>query len=134
MCSEIVLRIIAKKQWIDAKGRVLPEAYLLWRPGDAATGLSVRRACLCTVEECRTKLSNGYGVDSLHTGHVTDMGLEVWQNDPFDEDHAGIVGLPHWFDKDNLTMEEIKRAEDLASMLADHSRSKSREVWRRSKP
>ena len=134
MCGEIVLRIIDKKTWLDNDGRVLSEAYLLWRKADAETGLSVRRACLCTVGQCKTKLNNGRGVDSLHTGHVSEMGLEIWQNDPAEEDHAGIVGLPHWFDKDNLTMEEINRAEDLASMLAEHSRRRSREAWRRNKP
>lgn len=128
-CPEIVYRIIVKPGWLDANKKVKPEAYLLLRPRDVPTGLSVRRACLCTVLNCRTKLNSGRGVDSLHVGHVMDLRLEVWQNDRDEEDHAGIIGLPPYFDKDNLSLEEIKRAEDLAGLLVEQSRAQSREAW-----
>jgi hypothetical protein len=57
------------------------------------------------------------------------VGLEVWQNDPREDDHAGIIGLPPYYEKDTWSLEEIKRAEDLAGLLVEQSRAQSRQAW-----
>ena len=129
-CTEIVYRIVVKRGWLGDDGALKAEAFLLTRPADHERGLSVHRACRCSAVECKTKVRGGYGVDSLHTGHIGELGLEVWHYEPDDEDHGGIIGLPPYYDKDNLPLSEVARAENLAGKLAAQARPQLREKWR----
>jgi hypothetical protein len=129
-CTEIVYRIVVRANWLEDDGTLKAEAFLVMRPTDRAKGLSVQRASHCTVAQCKTKVRSGYGVDSLHVGHIGKLELEVWHYESEDEDHAGIVGLPPWLDKDTLPLAEIAKAEDLAGKLAAQARPQLREKWR----
>lgn len=129
-CTEIVYRIVVRRDWLEEDGTLKPEAFLLMRPADERTGLSVFRASFCTIEQCRTKVRSGYGVNSLHVGHVGQLGLEVWHREPDEEDHAGIFGLPRYYDRENLSLAELERAEHLAGKLASQARAQLRERWR----
>ncbi|HWR37007.1 MAG TPA: hypothetical protein VN622_14185 [Clostridia bacterium] len=100
------------------------------READVRTGLSLMRAVLCTVEQCKTKVSSGHGVDSLHVGHIGDLGLEVWHFEPDEEEHAGIIGLPRYYEKDSWSLAEVERVEELAGRLASQARAVLRTRWR----
>lgn len=128
-CTEIVYRIVVRRDWLE-DGRLKTEAFLVMRPADHQRGLSVQRASHCSVAECKTKVRSGFGVDSLHTGHIGELGLEVWHHEPDEEDHGGIIGLPPYYDKDNLPLSEVARAENLAGRLAAQARPQLREKWR----
>jgi hypothetical protein len=129
-CTEIVYRIVVKRGWLEEDGALKAEAFLVMRPDDHQRGLSVQRASHCSVTQCKTKMRGGYGVDSLHTGHIGELGLEVWHYEPDEEDRGGIIGLPPYYDKDNLTLSEVARAENLAGKLATQARRQLRETWR----
>lgn len=128
-CTEIVYRIVVRRHWLEDDGTLKAEAFLVTRPADLESGLSVRRASHCSVAQCKAKVRGGYGVDSLHTGHIGELGLEVWHYEPDEEDHAGIIGLPPHYDKDNLTTSEVAKAEYLAGRLAAQARPQLREKW-----
>jgi hypothetical protein len=127
-CTEIVYRIAVKADWL-VDGVLKAEAFLVMRPVDHQKGLSVQRASYCSVPQCKAKVRGGYGVDSLHTGHIGELGLEVWHYEPDEEDHGGIMGLPPYYDKDNLPLSEVARAENLAGKLAAQARRQLREKW-----
>lgn len=129
-CTEIVYRIIVRKDWLEEDGTLKAEAFLLMREADLQTGLSVRRALLCTPEDCKTKVGSGHGVDSLHVGHIGELGLDVWHFEPDDEDHAGITGLPPYYEKENWSLAEVEHAEALAGRLASQARPVLRARWR----
>ncbi|MGA3098003.1 MAG: hypothetical protein ABSF25_16230 [Bryobacteraceae bacterium] len=129
-CIEIVYRIVVKRSWLEDDGTLKPEAFLIMREADALKGLSVQRACLCTAEQCKSKVRSGFGVDSLQVGRIGRLDLEVWHHEPDDEDHAGIMGLPPYYRKADLTLSEIARAEDLAGRLAAQARPQLRRRWR----
>jgi hypothetical protein len=133
-CTEIVYRIIVQRKWLEDDGTLKAEAFLVMREVDAVKGLSVQRASLCSVEQCTTKVSSGFGVYSLHVGHVGELALEVWHHEVDDEDHAAIVGLPPYYNKDNLPLAEVAKAEDLAGRLAEQARAQYRVKWRNPRP
>jgi hypothetical protein len=105
----IVYRALLRKQWIDEDtGRVKADAYFL-RTNES--GLSVNIASVCSPEQCAGSFRKCYGVASLQTGAIREIGLDV---DRDSIDHANIVGLPDR--EDNLA-----EAERLAGLLARSS-------------
>lgn len=118
-CSAIVYRTMRSKHWIDRDKHVVAPAAFYRRlenglnglPKDK-DGLSVDIASVCKVEEAGANLTRRYGVVSLHTGRIRDIGLDVVQDTP---SHANITGTPY---KD----EDDARAEFLATLLAKQSR------------
>jgi hypothetical protein len=109
-CCRIVYRAMARKNWTDrVANRVLPAAYIRRPPPADEDGLSVD---VSSAASCATALSKCFGVASLHTGRVRDVGLDVVVDHA---PHANIVGLPRpEVDRD--------RAERFASLLAKQSR------------
>lgn len=110
LCSAIVYRAMARKQWIDRTNHcVSPSAFIRRPPPKDADGLSVDiespRSCHDTLRKC-------HGVASLHVGQVRDMQLDVAVDAP---PHANIFGLP--YQEDDRTT-----AEYLASQLAKQAR------------
>jgi hypothetical protein len=114
-----IFRAILKKRWYDVSSRrVSSEAFKL-RPSD--TGLSVLKAVGCSRDECLAQLDPCFGEFVLDTNQVRDLGMMVVDDEPdapgFSENHAEITNIPF----DPLTLEEKKRVEDLASVLAEIS-------------
>jgi len=128
LCREIVLRAIRKRGWLDEDGRIRVDAYI-WDPERDPDGLSVNMQSMTDIDKwldewLTVSFKKSFGADSLHTGRVRDLKLEIGQTK---EDisggrgHAVIVGLPS-------VEEDNKRAEDLATLLRDISRSLDRVV------
>jgi hypothetical protein len=125
LCPIIVLRAVLKRKWLDDEGRITSTAFL--RDPRHPDGLSVNVAELTDTNQWLSNFTRSFGADSLHSGRIRELGLEIGQTD---EDlaeppaaHALITGLP-------LTDEDPKRAEDLATELAMRSRA----VDRRKRP
>ncbi len=118
-CEEILRRTL-RKQWLSRlrPGKPDPAAFVL-HPGEE--GLSVDRACLCTVEQSIGRLNNAAGVATLHTGCVRDIeNLDVLERaHAGNPAHALIVGLPEPVDGDT---DSQLRAELVARALAEHAR------------
>jgi hypothetical protein len=122
LCPIIVLRAVLKSGWLDNDGRITSTAFL--RDPKHPDGLSVNIAVFTNVNQWLSAFSRSFGADSLHTGRVRVLGLEIGQaqqdcaeNPPA---HALIVGLP-------LADENPKLAEDLATELVKLSRSVDRQ-------
>ena len=115
-CNAIIYRALLRKQWIESETeRIKPNAYFL-RKNKNEVGISVNIASVYSPEQCAARFINCYGVVSLHTGRIRDLGLDVLQDSIY---HAQIVGLPYQED-------EFDRAVRLARLLANQSRI----VWR----
>lgn len=122
LCPIIALRAVLKKKWLDDNGRITSTAFL--RDPKHPDGLSINVAELTDTNQWLSNFTRSFGADSLHTGWVRDLGLEIGQTE---EDlaevppvHALITGLP-------LTDEDPKRAEDLATELVKRSRAVDRQ-------
>jgi hypothetical protein len=93
-CSTILYRAILRKAVVDWPNRqVLPAAFMLRPlPGDL-DGLSVGHTC--AIPEYLSQFKKTFGVATMHTGRVRDLGLQVVVDDPLhDPYHASIKGLP----------------------------------------
>lgn len=116
-CAEIVLRALVNKNWFDQESkRVRPDAFILHRTRDK-DGLSVCIQSRADLGAWLGSFKKSFGADSLHTGRIRTLGLDVGQSeqDLCDQpDHAVITGLPS-------PDEDAKRAESLASQLAKMS-------------
>lgn len=123
-CEEIVLRALRRKDWFDEDTkRITPAAFLRW-PGRDRDGLSVNIQARTNLEVWLATFNKSYGADSLHTGKVRTLGLDVGQTeqDLRDQwDHALITALP-------FAEDDPDRAESLASELAKMSRAVDRTV------
>ena len=113
-----IYRAIAKKRWYDASSRKVSSAAFVLRSGEA--GLSVLKTVGCSREICLAGL-RCYREFVLETDRVRDLGLEVVDDEPnapdFSQNHAEINQIPI----NPTTLEEIRRAEDLATDIADLS-------------
>jgi hypothetical protein len=114
-----IYRAITRKSWYDATSRRVSHAAFILRSRDA--GLSVLKAVGCSRDNCLATLDPCFGEFSLETNRVRDLGLLVVDDEPdapdFSENHAEITNIPI----NPVTLEERKRAEDLASDLAEIS-------------
>jgi hypothetical protein len=108
-CSSILFRSVFSSQLED--GEVSLTAFHL-KPKDRGE-LSVWKGA----RPAWTRLSRVRQVVSLHTGRVRDIGLEAYE-DPDDEDHGLVVGLPDPYASD----ESFLMANRLARRLLDMSR------------
>jgi hypothetical protein len=121
LCPIIVLRAVLKKRWLDADGRITSTAFL--RDPKHPDGLSVNVAELTDTNQWLSNFSRSFGADSLHSGRVRELGLEIGQTEEdlseTPQAHALITGLP-------LTDEDPKRAEDFATELVKRSRAVDR--------
>jgi hypothetical protein len=112
-------RAITKKRWYDATSRKVSSAAFILRSRE--TGLSVLKAVGCSREICHAGLGECFGEFVLQTIRVRDLGLAVVDDEPdaldFSENHAEITELPI----NPVTDEERRRAEDLATDLANLS-------------
>lgn len=129
LCSEILLRAITRRKgWLDESGRVTAFAFFV-DPRDP-DGLSVNVQSLTDLEGwLSTTFKKSFGADTLHTGRVRDLNLEIGQTEEDLRDgsgHALILGIPSQED-------DPKRAQDLATALRDISRRLDR-VERKRQP
>jgi hypothetical protein len=114
-----IFRAILKRRWYDVSSRrVSSEAFKLRA---TETGLSVLKVVGCLRENCIAQLDPCFGEFVLDTNQVRGFGMTVIDDEPdapdFSENHAEITSIP----LDPVTLEEKKRAEDLASVLAEIS-------------
>jgi len=124
-CEEILFRFITSRRCLDPDTKkIKAEAYL--RRERDTDGLSVYIASRTDLEKRLSAWKTTFGVDSLHTGRVRTLGLDVVQKAADPPDHALIVGLP-------LPSENLALAERLAGALASMSRAVDRKVRRRRK-
>jgi hypothetical protein len=118
-CEEIVLRALLKRGWLDDETkRIKPDAFIL-DPDKDKDGLSVNVCSKTDLEAWLRSFNKSFGADSLHTGRVRTLGLDVGQTEQDvleGPDHAVIAGLP-------LQEDDPDRAESLASELARMSRT-----------
>ena len=117
LCREIVLRAILKKGWLDEQGNITATAFVRDSRRDP-DGLSVNIRSLTNTEAWLSTFKKSFGADTLHSGRVRDLSLEIGQTETDIHEgngHALIVGIP---DQDD----DPKRAEDLASDLQKISR------------
>lgn len=112
---------------MDESGRITPSAYVR-DPLRDPDGLSVNMHGLTNVDGWLSgEFNKSFGADTLHTGRVRALGLEIGQTekDLLDEKgHALIVGVP-------TVEEDEQKAEDLATALRDMSRKLDRVVRKR---
>jgi hypothetical protein len=111
-------RAIRNKRWYKNR-EVLSVAFRL-RANEVS--LSLLKSVHCSIERCSAELNECYGELILETAKVTSLGLEVvddeQETEPYDENHANIVGIP----VEPQTDEDLKSAWDLASALASIAR------------
>lgn len=109
-CSEIVLRAILKKGWLDQYERINAHAFIR-RPSEP-DGLSVNiHSKTPELTLWLSSFKTSFGADSLHTGRVRNigLGLDVGQTEADRQaqpDHAVITGVPLQ-DEDALLAERI---------------------------
>jgi hypothetical protein len=124
VCQEIVLRAIRSRQWLDEEGRITATAFIR-DPNRDPDGLSVNLSSQTDISNWLSSTFNkSFGADTLHAGHIRDLGLEIGQSrEDIDTagGHALIVGMP-------TQDEDAKRAEDLATELRNMSRQFDRNV------
>lgn len=114
-----IYRAVTKKRWYDdSSRRVLWLAFRL-RPREIS--LSVLKTIGCSLEACLAGQRDCFGEFVLETNRVRGLGLGVIDDEPdapdFSPSHAEINQIPI----NPTTDEEIRRAEDLATDLADLS-------------
>ena len=123
LCPCIVLRAILSKRWLDDNQQIMSTAFL-HDPVKHPDGLSVSIALDTDLNQWLSSFRKSFGADSLHSGHIRDLSLEIGQTSldlaeaPY---HAVIVGLPS-------PDEDPKLAEDLATELVKISRTLERTV------
>jgi hypothetical protein len=121
-CPEIILRAIVKARWIDEDtGEIKADAFIR-DPARDADGLSVNIGRLTGLEVWLSSFKASYGTDSLHTGRVRALGIDVVQTAEdmtSDPAHALIVGIPS-------QEEDALAAERTASSLRNMPRSVDR--------
>lgn len=114
-------RAIRKHRWYDRANRQVLSVAFENRLSDEGK-LSVLKSVNCARELCNAGLNECYGEFVLETDSVQELGLGVLDDElgteDYSENHASIVGIPVHPETD----EDIKRAEDLRSGLADLSR------------
>ncbi|CAN5573188.1 hypothetical protein BH10CHL1_BH10CHL1_51190 [soil metagenome] len=104
-----------RENWIDRKTNSIQSIAFIRRPknsGKDIDGLSVNIAATCTPVEVSDFFENCYGIGSLHTGRIRDVGLNAM---PDGVKHANIIGLPY-------PEEDQLEAERLATLLAKQAR------------
>jgi hypothetical protein len=96
LCPIIVLRAVLKKKWLDDDGRITSTAFL--RDPRHPDGLSVNVADLTDTNQWLSNFTRSFGADSLHSGRVRELGLEIGQTEADIAEsppaHALITGLP----------------------------------------
>lgn len=114
-----IYRAVTKKRWYDASSRRVSSAAFVLRSRD--TGLSVLKSVACSREICLAGQRDCYGEFVLETNRVRGLGLGVVDDEPdapgFSSIHAEINQIPI----NPTSLEEKRRAEDLATDLADLS-------------
>lgn len=129
-CEEIVLRALLNRGWFDEKTeRITPDAFIR-DPKKDKDGLSVNVCSKTDLEAWLRSFNTSFGADTLHTGRVRTLGLDVGQTEQDlleGPEHAVIAGLP--FQED-----DPDRAESLASELARMSRRFDRIFRKKKKP
>ena len=117
-CPEIVLRAITKAGWLK-NDRIVSAAFI-WDRNRDPDGLSVNIASRTNVEEWLSGFRASSGADSLHSGRIRTLALDVGQTEEEQDDsHAIITGLPFIDD-------DPDKAEVLASRLVEMVRKVDR--------
>lgn len=90
-CNTILYRAILRKAWFDPDSRsaVKPEAFFRRRPSEKdgqwyprdEDGLSLFRAEKISAEECMKEFGTCFGIVSLHSGRLKDLGLNIVLDD-----------------------------------------------------
>ena len=121
-CEEIVLRAITKSGWLNLDGRLNHNAFIR-DPKKDSDGLSVNLRSRTDLPAWLSGVfDKSWGADSLHSGRIRTLGLEVGQTakDLAEQsDHGVIDGLP-------FSDDDPERAEYLAGQLARMSRQVDR--------
>jgi hypothetical protein len=125
-CSEVVIRAILSRKWIDEQsGLVDPAAFIprIEKSGLPEAGISVSRLNLTTVQKALSGFKKTFGAATLHTGTIRDAlpGVDVIA-EPLDAvgqfeakpEHALIINLPN----QNLECAEAERAATILSRQA----------------
>lgn len=123
LCSCIVLRAVLSKRWMDENERITSTAFL-YDPEKHPDGLSVNIAFDTDLDQWLGNFNKSFGADSLHSGRVRRLGLEIGQTEADlmkDRSHAVIVGLPP-------VDEDPQLAEDIATELVKMSRTIDRTI------
>jgi len=128
-CEEIVLRALLKRNWFNEDTKRIKADAFIRDPKKDSDGLSVNLNSRTDVAVWLANFSRSFGADTLHTGRVRDIHVDLDVGQPEDEsdaqaDHAIITGLP--FSDDNPEL-----AESLASRLVEASRTLDRTLRRR---
>lgn len=126
LCRCIVLRAILSRRWLDSDNCITSTAFLYDR-AKHADGLSVNIALDTDLDAWLGAFNKSFGADSLHSGRIRDLRLDVGQTASDlegDRSHAVIVGLPS-------PDEDPCRAEDLATELAHICRKVDRLIRKR---
>ena len=115
-----IYRAISKRRWYQAaSGRVDSAAFKL-RTGDVGVSLA-KDVDGCSMAICVARLITCFGEFVLETERARGLGLQVVDDEPdavdFSENHAQIIGIP----VNPATDDEKRRAEDLATDLAELS-------------
>lgn len=114
-----IYRAVTKRRWYDVTSRRVVSAAFRLRSRD--TGISVLKTVGCSQEKCLAGQRDCYGEFVLETNRVRSLGLGVVDDEAdapeFSPNHAEIKQIPI----NPTTFEEIRRAEDLATDLADLS-------------
>jgi hypothetical protein len=125
-CPEILLRAITKAGWIDQDTGEIDSGAYIGDPARDLDELSVNIAQLTDTEEWLSSFRASFGADSLHTGHVRSLGIDVVQTA---EDlasrpsHALIVGVPSQ-EQDALAAERLASSLQHMSRAVDRKRRK----------
>jgi len=131
-CSTILYRAVLRNTWFDDQTGIKADAFFRrppttlkgkHYPGDD-DGLSVFLADQITPENCAATFSKCFGIVSLHTGHLQDLGLLVIE-DQEDRRKALIINLPF---ENPGTAEAEKLAGDVAKIarIVTKQKTKSR--------
>lgn len=111
-CPTIIFRSVFHK-WLEDDGEVSPAAFM--RTPKDLDGLSTFLTALAGW----SRLGRVKKVQSLHAGRTRDIDSEIdVEDDPADDEHAVIVGLP-WPHEDD---EAFKAANRIATCLLKSSR------------
>ena len=116
-----IYRAIRSRRWYDAATQRVSSAAFVLR--DQEIGLSVLKEVNCSPqpEACIAGLNTCFGELILATERVFEVGLQVAEDEPndpeFAQNHAQIMGIP----TERSTLEDVKIAEDFASLLAEMS-------------
>ena len=128
-CEDIVLRALLKRNWFHEETKRIKADAFIRDPNKDLDGLSVNIHSKTETGTWLASFSRSFGADTLHTGSIRDIDVELNVGQPEEDaeahpEHAVITGLP-------FSDEDPERAENLASRLVQISRTLDRTMRKR---